>query len=510
MTLSNPPELSSIPLSHLIPLILALLLIYIITLFLYRVYFSPLSHIPGSKLAAATSWYSFYFDALKIGRYFVEVEKIHRKYGPIVRITPTEIHIDDPTFFNELYNVTKRLDKDPWYYSWLGRNGSIFAMTDPDQHKLCSSVIKKAMSTASISHIEPVLKSHYDVFCRRLSECKERKNLVPLSDMWRSIAVDIITDLAIPESFNLLETPYFGAAHADFNRHITFLVPLLERVPRWLLALKGRTALNVIDEIEHQKEQVKRLIANNGKPISGKNYPVIMNEVYASDLPAKEKTVKRLCDEIGILIGAGSETMGHTLATITYHILANPNIHKRLKDEIRRSCEEAELEDVLSYKKLEGLPYLNACINEGLRLATGVSGRLPRINKSQVTTYTSLSNKSYYIPPGIPISMTIRDMHYNATYFPSPRNFNPERWLDPDLKSKSEKVFAPFGRGSRSCVGKNLAMAELLMGIGNLFGRFEVEMDERETRGRESVELVHDCFSPFVKRSSKGVVVRIQ
>ncbi|ORY07559.1 putative cytochrome P450 [Clohesyomyces aquaticus] len=491
---------------------------YTITLYAYRIYFSPLSHIPGPKLAAATRWYEFYYDAILVGKYYEQIEQMHKKYGPIVRITPYEVHINDPKYFNELYNVAKKLDKDPWYYSWLSRNGSIFATIDADHHKLRSSVIKRYFSTASISRIEPVLKTHFAVFCRRLQECREQKKPIPLSDAYRSLAVDVITDLSVPKSYNLLETEDFGAVHTKFignmtkfslaNRHLLYVNDILMATPRWVVGLQGPTPLAIFDELKRQEAQAVAVIENQGKPIGSKSFPVIMNEVYKSDLPPEEKVLRRLTDEIAILIGAGSETTGATMETITYHILANPPILKQLKEELENSFSSGEaVDDVLSYKVLEPLPYLNACVQEGLRLATGVSGRLPRINNFQPTTYTSSqTGKAYHIPKGTPMSMTIRELHYNPDLFPDPTKFDPVRWLG-DERLKNEKWFAAFGRGSRSCVGLNLARAELLMVVGNLFGKFNVRLADGVDRS--DIEMAHDCFAPFVKSDSKGLNVDV-
>jgi hypothetical protein len=54
---------------------------YMVFLYISRIYFSPISHIPGPKLAAATRWYEFYYDAVKNGKYYLEVEKMHKQYG---------------------------------------------------------------------------------------------------------------------------------------------------------------------------------------------------------------------------------------------------------------------------------------------------------------------------------------------------------------------------------------------------------------------------------------------
>lgn len=55
--------------------------IYFISLVVYRLYLSPLSVFPGSKLAAATGWYEFYYDFWLGGKYIFEIERMHKKYG---------------------------------------------------------------------------------------------------------------------------------------------------------------------------------------------------------------------------------------------------------------------------------------------------------------------------------------------------------------------------------------------------------------------------------------------
>ena len=59
----------------------AAFVVYAITTAVYRLFFSPLAKFPGSKMAAATGWYEFYFDVVKRGQYIYEIEKMHHEYG---------------------------------------------------------------------------------------------------------------------------------------------------------------------------------------------------------------------------------------------------------------------------------------------------------------------------------------------------------------------------------------------------------------------------------------------
>lgn len=83
--------------------------------------------------------------------------------------------------------------------------------------------------------------------------------------------------------------------------------------------------------------------------------------VNESGLPEEDLSLDRLTKEAQILLGAGSVSTARTLHFITFYLLSNPHMRKRLEQELKDTGERA------TWSQLEKLPYLQALIKEGLR-----------------------------------------------------------------------------------------------------------------------------------------------
>lgn len=61
--------------------LLTCFVIYLTVLVICRLWFSPISHFPGPKLAAATGWYQAYYTIVHYGQWCFKVKELHERYG---------------------------------------------------------------------------------------------------------------------------------------------------------------------------------------------------------------------------------------------------------------------------------------------------------------------------------------------------------------------------------------------------------------------------------------------
>jgi cytochrome P450 len=229
-------------------------------------------------------------------------------------------------------------------------------------------------------------------------------------------------------------------------------------------------------------------------------HPTVFKELLDSDLPREEVTIERLADEAQTVVAAGQVTTAHFLKKTSFHILANPEILRKLKEELISTMpSDGSLPPI---SKLEQSPYLSAVISEGFRRSYGVTQRLPRVSPDAPLIY-----KDWVIPPGTPVSMTSIFMHDNPQYFPNPEVFDPDRWLKADAERRLGKYLVNFSKGTRSCLGMNLAKAEIFLTLATIFHRFDMDLYETD---ESDVEIVHDFFNPSPRADSKGVRVIVR
>lgn len=178
-------------------------------------------------------------------------------------------------------------------------------------------------------------------------------------------------------------------------------------------------------------------------------------------------TTKQLRDEIITLFIAGHETTAITLAWAWVELCRRPRLLERLQAEA-----DAVLGDALPRSEhLPQLPYARAVFEEAMRLYPPLPF-VPRL----ATTDDVLDGRR--VPAGTLIVCSIFALHRRPELWPSPLEFDPERFLPERRRSIDPGAFAPFGAGPRLCMGNHFALAEGAVMLSTLARRFDVSLDE--------------------------------
>ncbi|RAL08873.1 cytochrome P450 [Aspergillus homomorphus CBS 101889] len=488
------------------------LLAYAVLRTLYRLYWHPLSRVPGPKLAAISSLYEFYYQCIQHGRYHFQLVKMHKQYGPIVRVGPNEVHIIDPTFYEEIYSSsTRRRNKTPQYGPQFGMPESMFATIDHQHHHARRATISHFFSKRSIQSLSPITERCVLKLMQRLQEFHDEDKVIRLDDAFAAMTSDVMTYYSYGASQGFLEDPSFRseirtlvnefAATAHLNRFLPWMSMILRRIPPRILAIlqPGRAStldyLSSIHALSTQSIDTDTTAPREHKPAKHKT---IFSQLADPSIPASERTRGRFQDEAIQFLMAGTETTSSALTYAAYILGSRKEFLERLREELKTVLPTPT--STASWTELEKLPYLTAIITETLRLSAPVM-RLPRVAPTETLTYNG-----YELPPGTTLSASAYFIHRDPTLFPEGDTFNPDRWLQGEKSEHLKRYMVAFSKGSRACVGINLAYNELYLALAYFVRRFDFELYDTTP---EDMELVAETVLQVTRRGFPTVYARI-
>ncbi|KAF2720101.1 cytochrome P450 [Polychaeton citri CBS 116435] len=509
----------------MIPFVAGCFLVYLAALAVYRLYLSPLAKFPGPKVAALTTWYNAYHDLVLGGQFVWTVEDMHRKYGPIVRNRPDTLHVSDPRFMEKLYTQSPKQRRERYYTVTQGLQapGSILATDDHDIHRRRRAVLNPFFSLQNVRRLEPTIKDTLTNLFRRFEGWASEGKPVQLNTVFRAATKDVIQAYALGEGKKYLDMDDCNAAFFDIltpqrichlGTHVYWLAKLLNSLPPSVVVL-------LIPRVAVFMEFMQSLIANIESIRNSKELPegkTIFHEIIRSDtLPDSEKQTKRLADEAMVFLFAGSETTASTLCAIMYQMLSDRKAFNRLKAELA-SVTPAN-ESIPDAAKLDQLEYLNAVIQEGIRLYPGATHRQDRVAPDEDLIYSDPSTgRTFTIPAGTAIGMTA-PISNRATdiYGPDANEFIPDRYIE---NPKLRQYLLSFSKGTRQCIGMNLAYQELQTFIAGIVHKYDLYDSTKEIQDGSTLELYKterrdvamfaDYITPAVWPESKGLRVIIR
>ncbi|KAL8634030.1 hypothetical protein Q9189_000276 [Teloschistes chrysophthalmus] len=391
---------------------------------------------------------------------------MHQKYGPIVRLSPNELSFGSVESWKAIY-VDKPIAIKAGFYDAFSAGFTrkdIGSERDPQKHNEMKRMLSPAFSQRSLLEQESIIGGVIDQFVRVIGEkAPPSSKGINMTKWYEMTSFDILGEMAFGESFHSLDTgkPHFWAEiivdHLYFItvfdnlRRIGFLATIFG----WLVP---SSTLTQNKQARYSRNMVEKRLAQTH---SRQDFvSLLAKKVQDGEVEKEEMTA-----HVSTFVIAGGETVSTFLAGATYFLLQHPQKLKTLVTEIREAFKSYA---DINAKDAQQLTYLQAVINEGLRLYPPASQGSPRIS-------SGFELHGRYIPQGAEINVSPWTVAHNPEYWDKPMEFRPERWLDsqsPDVKEASQ----PFLLGPRSCIGRNFAYMEMNLLLAKMLWTYDLEL----------------------------------
>jgi cytochrome P450 len=124
------------------------------------------------------------------------------------------------------------------------------------------------------------------------------------------------------------------------------------------------------------------------------------------------------------------------------------------------------------FKDLSNFPFIEAVVNESLRLFPPVTGTIPRHTEEPIEL------AGYTIPAGCDVTVNVLHMQHNPSNFSDPELFKPQRFVkgDPEFEEHHPYAHMPFGGGARICIGMKFALEEVKLVLITVLQRFSIQL----------------------------------
>ncbi|KPI37259.1 Trichodiene oxygenase [Cyphellophora attinorum] len=470
-------------------------LIYCTTFLFYNAYLHPLRSFPGPLAGRSTEWWKVYIEVFQKESWAEVLQRLHERYGDVVRTAPNELHFANPQAYFDIYAPAIRWDKEETLYHSMAVDNTSFGYLKYQDAKQRKDVLQPLFSRRAVSSIQGLVKQKLDDFCDILTAANFAKQPSNLYLGLRCLTVDTISAFCFGKSVGALAAPSFNA---PIVQAMDFANPEGIPIGRSTIPPDLSGFAQIANLTQPQVDAVIRDPSTLEKFPNQTIYHRLLDPSNQDGHPIPSR--EHILQEAKNLIFAGSDTTGNTLYVGFWQLIQNQALQSQLRTELKSIWPDLAAESP-TYEAISSLPLLSAIIKESLRVSSGVVSPL-----SRVVPQAGATIDGHRIPGGTIVGMSAIFMHYNTDIFPDPHKFNPRRWISGDDESPSrfrelERYLVPFSRGPRSCLGINLAYCELSMTFAWVVRKFELSLSDEEAQKVDVDEhgnlVWRDTFLPW-------------
>jgi cytochrome P450 len=170
------------------------------------------------------------------------------------------------------------------------------------------------------------------------------------------------------------------------------------------------------------------------------------------------------------LLVAGHETSSNALSWLLYLLSTHPDCLEKVRQEFDSVLGDAPL----GYADVPKFEFTSQVIYEALRL-------YPPFWMIDRMAVADDRVGDLAIPRGSTVIVFVYGAHHAPRYWPNPESFDPERFTKENEKTHPPFTWLPFGGGPRGCIGGNYAMLQILMILGSLLRRYDLQLVPGQT-----------------------------
>ncbi len=283
---------------------------------------------------------------------------------------------------------------------------NIVTTTDTKVRARMRRLFAPSFNETSLRSLAPVLDSYADKFMSRINDLydQHRKTHGPqpftldFLEWTNFYTMDIMGDFALGESFHCLDNnsyhPWVATLFMFFKGMIIASAARFFSVTDFLLH-----RLTPKDILEKQKQHtefsnrkiLQRLETKTNRPdLVGPFLKDMQNHPDKMSLGEIQST-------FAMILIAGGETPSTTLVGVWYQLATNPDIQARLWSILNKKF---PCNDDITVETTKEIPYLDAVINEALRLCYAIPGGFPRVVPEGGDIYAG-----HFLPAGVSASL---------------------------------------------------------------------------------------------------------
>lgn len=459
---------------------------------------SPLRKVPGPIAARFTKLW--FFTRVAKGNFHHENTDLHRRYGPLVRVAPGFVSLDDPSAIKSIYSIGSRFPKSDWYQAFKAPDPKIFTLfSDHDikRHADSRKLFQNVYSMSSMVSYEPFVDQCADMFAQRLRDAADSRKNLDMAHWFQAYAFDVVASVTFGSRFGFLDRGedirgMMGELH-ELVRYSS-LAGMFPRLHAWMFYPSAKLGLfGSRGRVAHM-EFVKRRMAvraeerrlhdyeANLKAQAGETTRDFMDRLWDKHDENPDRLTQHHIFMVGLAnITAGSDTTSTTLSGMLHFLLTHPQVLATLKSEIDEFTAKGQLSGRPTFKQAQQMPYFDAVVKESLRLHSAVGLPLWR-----VVPEGGVEVAGQFIPAGANVGINPWVAHRNQEVWGADaEEFRPERWVDAQAEAEAgrkerlqrmEAYHISFGLGARTCIGRHISILEMTKLVPRLLRDFEFEL----------------------------------